>query len=193
VPAEKRFDIDQTLDTAMKLFWALGYDATSMQALLSEMGINRGSLYATYGDKRTLFIAALRRYDRRRRKQHLDSLEKSYTPKNAIRTLFEGWTEIAVSDPGKNGCFLTNTGLEMAARDGEIGAIVAASQEDTEGFFRRLIEAGQACGEIPVTLDSGRTARALLASLLGLLVLARSRPQRPLMDSITEAALETLE
>jgi len=192
MPAEKRFDVDRTLERAMRLFWARGYEATSMQTLLSEMGINRGSLYATYGGKRSLFVAALRRYDERRRKDHLENLERHHTPRNAIRALFEGWIEIALSDPDQNGCFLTNTGLELGAHDREVGAMVAASQEDTERFFRRLIEAGQSRGEIPAELDSARTASALLASLLGLLVLARSRPERQLMRSITEAALETL-
>ena len=63
MPWEKQFDSDAVLDKAMQAFWARGYEATSMQDLVDCMGINRGSLYATFGDKHSLFIQALRRYD----------------------------------------------------------------------------------------------------------------------------------
>jgi TetR/AcrR family transcriptional repressor of nem operon len=58
MPWEKQFDVDEVLDRAMQVFWACGYEATSMQQLVERTGINRASLYATYSDKRTLFLAA---------------------------------------------------------------------------------------------------------------------------------------
>ena len=63
MPWEKQFDPDTALDKAMQAFWAHGYDATSIQDLVDCMGINRGSMYATFGDKRSLFIQALNRYN----------------------------------------------------------------------------------------------------------------------------------
>ena len=148
MPWEKSFDINHALDKATRLFWSRGYDATSMQALVDQMGINRGSLYDTYGDKRSLFIAALRRYDHQFRRNRLAELERKHTPKAAIEALFKGWIKIALDDPGRSGCFLTNTAHEVAAHDAEIGAIVATSQRDTEKIFVRLIRHGQVSGEI---------------------------------------------
>ena len=63
MPWEKQFDVDAALDRAMEGFWSRGYAASSTQDLLGRMGINRGSLYDTFGSKRALFLAALRRYE----------------------------------------------------------------------------------------------------------------------------------
>lgn len=192
MPWAKNFDVDETLDKAMRLFWSRGYEATSMKDLVQGMGINRGSLYDTFGDKRSLFIAALRHYDNQCRKTRLATLERRYSPKAAIQTLFRDWIDLVLSDSAHSGCFLTNTALELSAHDDEVGAIVATSQKETESFFYRLIKKGQVSGEIPMDVNAKQTARVLLADLLGLLVLARSRPERALLQSIASAATSSL-
>ena len=192
MPRHKTFDIDTALDSAMKLFWANGYQATSMQDLLEEMGINRGSFYDTYGDKRTLFVAALRRYDQHYRRKRLDSLAQADSPLAAIATLFNGWVRSILADPGRRGCFLTNTALELAAHDAEIGALVADSQKDTEAFLANLLRQAKSKGEIGDHINVKHSAQSLLAALVGLLVLARSRPERALLRSIAKTALDAL-
>ena len=64
MPRSREFDRDVVLDRAMRVFWTRGYEAASIQRLVARMGIQRGSVYATFGDKRALFFAALDRYDR---------------------------------------------------------------------------------------------------------------------------------
>ncbi len=191
MPWEKNFDIDQTLDKAMHLFWARGYEATSIEDLVKCMGINRGSLYGTFGDKRKLFIAALNRYDLTCRKAQLKSLEHDHLPKAAIEALFQGWIDQVAAD-NHNGCFLTNTALELAAHDDDIGAIVAESQREIEKFFRRLIKKGQQAGEFSMSLSPPKAAKSLLAALIGLLVLSRSRRDRHLLKSVADGALASL-
>ncbi len=192
MPWTKQFDIDATLDKAMQCFWSKGYEATSMQDLVLHMQINRGSLYDTFGDKRSLFISALRRYDEQWRQSRLTMLEQSYLPKEAICRLFQDWIEHALNDPDHSGCFLTNTALELATHDREIGDIVAASQRGIEAFFHRVIQQGQSSGEIAADIDAGQTAQLLLAALIGLLVLARSRPERGLLQTVADQALAVL-
>ena len=58
----KQFDRYEVLDRAMAAFWTRGYEATSIDDLVEATGINRGSLYGTFGDKRRLFLMALDRY-----------------------------------------------------------------------------------------------------------------------------------
>ncbi len=193
MPWEKSFNIDKTLDNAMRMFWSRGFEATSMQDLIQGMGINRGSLYDTYGDKRSLFISALKHYDSGYRKARLAELEREYTPKRAIKALFLDWIDIVMTDADRRGCFLTNTALELSAHDAEIAAIVATSQKETEQFFRRQTKRGQSIGEIDQNLDATHTARLLLAALIGLLVLARSRPERALLKSIANSAMDSLD
>src|ERR1700721_4762124 len=58
----REFDTDAALEKAMRLFWAKGYEGTSVADLTKALGISRPSLYAAFGDKQSLFRAALERY-----------------------------------------------------------------------------------------------------------------------------------
>ena len=188
MPWEKQFDPDAALDKAMRAFWARGYEATSIQDLVHCMGINRGSLYATFGDKRQLFIRALHRYDSSHRQAWTDALAESQTPKEAILGAFEGAVAAALDDGPKNGCLLVNTALELSPHDAEISAIVADALAEMEAFFRTMIERGQAAGEIPARIDPVDVARTLLGLFVGLRVLARSRPEAPLLRTLATQA-----
>lgn len=193
MPWEKQFDVDETLTRAMEAFWARGFDATSMQDLVRCTGVNRASLYATYGDKRALFLAALRQYDERIRKSMLARLEQRYPPREAIRRLFLAFAEQPAVDGVRRGCLLSNTALELAAHDEEVRAIVAAGQQDMEGFFRRMIEHGQADGTIRAVIDPDGAAKGLLAALLGLVVLVRSRPEPALLAAVAGQAMRQID
>jgi TetR/AcrR family transcriptional repressor of nem operon len=192
MPWEKKFDVPQTLGKAVRVFQSRGYEATSVQDLVDEMGINRGSMYSTFGDKRSLFIAALRLYDGEVRRELLSAIEREHPGKAGVRALFDHWIETIIDDPEHGGCFLTNTAIELATHDAQIGALVARSQVDIEEFFGRLIRQGQELGEIPSERDAGESARTLLAMLVGLLVLGRSRPEPALLRSISEGAIAAL-
>lgn len=192
MPWQKQFDADEVLDKAMQAFWSRGYEATSMQDLVDCTKVNRGSLYATYGDKRALFLSALRMYDEKVRGKLLADCEAGPSPRNAIRQIFLAFSETVSREGGNRGCFLTNTALELAAHDREVRKIVAAAQEDLQEFFARMIDAGKSQGEIPDQVRTADTARGLLASLLGLIVLTRSRPDRALLRAIVDDAMDRL-
>lgn len=193
MPWEKSFDVGQALDRAMQCFWERGYGATSMQDIVDCTGVNRGSLYATYGDKRTIFLAALRMYDDRMRRKLLADFEEHYEPREAIRQLFLAFIENVSEAGGNRGCFLTNTALELASHDQEVGQIVGHAQEQIEAFFARMIERAKARGEVPAHVPPTETARGLLAMLIGLVVLTRSRPDKALLQSVVDSALHRLD
>lgn len=191
MPWEKQFNKDEALDKAMQAFWKRGYEATSMQDLVDCTGVNRGSLYATYGDKHALFLSALRTYDERRRHM-LGELERRYSPREAIRKLFGSFIEDADPSGSNRGCFMTNTALELAAHDAKVKGVVATAQEDVEAFFLRMVKRGKAEGDFAEHVKPQEAARALLASLLGMLVLVRSRPDRAVLQSIVADAVRRL-
>ena len=189
MPWEIQFNHDEALSKAMRAFWAHGYDATSMQDLVDCMGINRGSLYATFGDKRSLFIEALRRYDAVYREDWVARLSNSHGPRAAILAAFDAAIAAALdagsSDTGSSdGCLLVNTALELSPHDEEISAIVDHGLSEMERFFRDMIEQGQAAAEIPAHVEPVDTARGLLSLFIGLRVLARSRPEKSLLRSV---------
>lgn len=192
MPWEKQFDKAEALDKALQAFWSRGYEATSMQDLVNCTGVNRASLYATYGDKRALFLAALHAYDERRR-QMLKEAERRYHPREAIRHVFRAFIDDVADAAHGKGCFLTNTALELAAHDPKIAEIVAAAQKDVEAFFARAVKGGKELGDFSPDIKPAEAARSLLATLLGVLVLVRSRPDRTLLQSITADAIRRLE
>lgn len=193
MPWEKRFDTDQVLDTVMQAFWARGYEATSMQDLVERTGVNRASLYATYGDKHELFLSALRMYDEKMRRKLLADLEAEYDPREAIRRLFLAFADRVGKAGGNRGCFLTNTALELAAHDPQARRVVVHAQEEIEAFFARMIVKGRLQGEIARRVDAAETARGLVASLLGFIVLTRCRPERALLVSVMDDAMRRLD
>ena len=191
MPWEKQFDVDQALAKAMQAFWARGYEATSMRDLVTCMGLNRGSLYATFGDKRSLFVQALKRYDETHREAWLAAVRQANGPKDAVLAAFEAAIKAALDQKAggaSDGCFLVNTALELSAHDAEIGAIVARGFAATEDFFHAMIAEGRAAGEIPAGLDPREAARSLLGLFIGLRVLARSRPEPALLRAIAKQA-----
>ena len=193
MPWEKQFDIDRALQRAMQAFWARGYEATSMQDLVDCMQINRGSLYATFGDKRSLFLQALRRYDERHRADWVAALEASGGAKTAVIGAFDSVVDAVLYDGARDGCLLVNTALELSPHDSEVSAIVARGLSEMEDFFRRMIEKGRRTGEIPAQIDPTETARALLSLFIGLRVLSRSRPEAMLLRSVARQAKKLLE
>lgn len=193
MPWQKQFDAENVLDKAMQAFWERGYEATSMQDLVDRTGINRGSLYATYGDKHDLFLAALRMYDDRMRRGMLADLEARAESRDAIRRVFQAFVREISECGGSRGCFLTNTALELAQHDAEVGRIVATAQAETEAFFARMIKKGKSRGEIPAHVKAADCARGLLASLLGFVVLTRSRPDKALLKSVVDDAMRRLD
>ncbi len=188
MPWEKQFDIDAALGKAMEAFWARGYEATSTQNLVDCMGINRGSLYGTFGSKRELFLKALKRYDHQHREGWLGVLAKEPSPRAAIIGAFNGVVESVLKRGARNGCLLVNTSLELSPHDPEIADLVADSFKAVEDFFRSRIAAGQAAGEIPEDLPPRETAQGLLSLFIGLRVLSRSRAEARLLRTIAKQA-----
>lgn len=192
MPWEKNFDIDATLTRAMQTFWAHGYEATSMQDLVAATGVNRASIYATYGDKRALFLTALRKYDGEIRRRMLAELAETKTPAEAIAAVFDKFISQTSVPQGNWGCFLVNTALELAAHDGEIAELVNAAHDEIEAFFLAMIRKGQQSGEFAADRDAKGLAHQALASLLGMLVMIRSRPKEEFLTAVRDGFLNSL-
>ena len=186
------FNETAALDAAIECFRRRGYEATSVRDLTDCMGIGPTSLYNSFGDKRALFIKALERYVDCSVRARLARLESSLPPKQAVRTLIEDVVERSLTDRTRGGCLLINSALEIAPHDPEVRAEIAERLGEIEGFFRRSISAAQSSGTIPRKLNSSDFARLLLSVLLGIRVLARSKPERTLLEGVARPALSLL-
>jgi len=189
----REFDEVTALEAAIECFWHRGYEATSVRDLADKMGISGPSLYNAYGDKRALFVQALEHYLDHSARALIERLENSLPPKQAIRRFIEEIIEHSVSDRERRGCFLINAALEVAPHDRKLGAFVADRFAEIEAFFYRSIKAAQAEGAIPRDRSAKDLARLLLGVLLGIRVLARSRPERALLEGVARPAFALLD
>ena len=164
----------------------------ALDDLAARMGITGASLYNAFGDKRSLFREVLQRYAERSTRERIARLESSLPPKQAVRAFLGEIVERSV-DGDRCGCLLVDTALEVAPHDPELGAEVAARLGEIEAFFQRAISAAQADGSVPPDRDPTDLARLLLGVTLGLRVLARSKPQRELLEGVVRPALALLD
>ena len=187
----REFDEATVLEAAMNCFWAQGYELTSVRELAEQMEITGASLYNAFGDKRSLYRQALGHYLEQTVRERVARLER-LPPFPAIRTFFDEIVERSVTDKQRRGCMLVNSGLELAPYDPEFQKLVAEEMIFIEAFFRRCIEAGQKDGTISAIRPAAELAKLLLSVLLGIRVLARTRPQRAVLEDAANAVLELL-
>jgi TetR/AcrR family transcriptional repressor of nem operon len=189
----REFDEAAVLDAAVDCFWHEGYEATSVRDLAARMGITGASLYNAFGDKRSLFRRALQRYAERSTCERIARLESTLPPKEAICAFLREIIERSLDDGDRRGCLLVNSALEIAPHDPELGAEVAARLAEIEAFFSRALTAAQNDGSVPLDRKPTDLARLLLGITLGLRVLARSNPNRELLEGVARPALALLD
>ena len=157
MPWEKKYDETEVVEQAMRAFWARGYEATSVNDLVRVTGVNRGSLYAAFTDKRTLFLKALRHYDRHYQEDFLDRLARRHGPKDAIMAAFETAARPSTAGDDPGGCLAVNTALEVSPHDPEVRDFVNASFRKVEAFFFDRIESAKRDGAIRSSTSSRGT------------------------------------
>jgi TetR/AcrR family transcriptional repressor of nem operon len=193
MPRPREFDEATALEAAIDCFWKYGYEATSVRDLAVAMWISTPSLYNAYDDKRGLFVKALERYLDQSTRARIRQLEESLPPKQAVRRFIEQIIDRSVSDRERRGCFLVNSALDVAPHDKELGALIAERLGEIEAFFNRSIQAAQCQGSVPQSRSAKDIARLLLGVLLGIRVLARSKPERALLEDVARPALALLD
>ncbi|HEY2403464.1 MAG TPA: TetR/AcrR family transcriptional regulator [Steroidobacteraceae bacterium] len=185
----RQFNEQAVLDAALARFWSHGYEATSTRDLARDMGITGASLYNAFGDKRGLYRRVLEHYIEKSLGERLRRYA-SLPPRRALATFFKEIVQRSVIDPQRKGCLLVNSALELSPHDAEFQQMVSEVFQRIESFFYKCIKAGQADLTITRARSARDLARLLLGVLLGIRVLARSRPERPLLEAAARSALQ---
>ncbi len=189
----KEFDRNEVLQKAMEVFWARGYEATSMQDLVEHMGINRQSLYDTFGDKHTLFLQALDRYQEVETRKFLELMSRPGSVKKIFRDLFSAIVEGSCARKQPRGCLMGNSMAELAARCQATAAkTVRHKQTIEEGFYRALVR-GKKEGELKNTGDPRALARFFYNSFLGLVTTAKATQDRKALEDVVKVTLSVLD
>jgi TetR/AcrR family transcriptional regulator, transcriptional repressor for nem operon len=191
VPRTKEFDETEVLDRALELFRARGFKQTSFDDLTRQLGVSRQSLYDTYGDKNTLFHAALRRYLAGGLERMSRTLDNPAPIREVMGGLFEGIIS-ANSAKGCSGCLTVNTMVELAPHDPEIRELAAAHERAIEGLLAGRFGAAQRQGEIAADRDPAALARFYYHVILGLGVAIRAFSDPESLRPTVHMALESL-
>jgi TetR/AcrR family transcriptional repressor of nem operon len=193
MPRPREFDETTALEAAIECFWQRGYEATSLRDLTASMGLTAPSLYNAFGDKEELFARALERYLDRTTRGRLRRLEKTLAPKKALHRFFAEIIDHSVKDKQRKGCLLVNSALEVAPHHAKCRAVIAEQFGEIEAFFKRRILAAQADKTVSFDVDAADVARLLLGVLLGVRVLARTKPDRDVLEGVVRPALALLD
>ena len=187
----KEFDREEALDKAMELFWTRGYEATGMRELLQHMGIGRQSLYDTFGDKHSLFIEAVKQYNRRVTQGIVDRLKGDGSPLEKVQSVVRSIGN-AVTDGHCRGCLLTNTLIEAAPHDPEIAKAAKTILDRLESTFRLVLQQAVEDGELPNDANVRALARYLTSTIQGLVVMGKASVSRAAVKDIVHVALSVL-
>lgn len=187
----KEFDETIVLKKAMELFWAQGYEKTSMQELVDHMGIHRRSIYDTFGDKRSLFLASLAEYEKVITNEMETLIHRNESVKSAIGEVFQ--FILRSSEKYPKGCLSVNAAVELSLLDQEVDQMATNMFHRSEKMFQDLIEQGKVNGEFSRDIDSEQMARFLHNNLIGLRVLIKTNYTQKELESIIRLALSVLD
>lgn len=189
MPRSKGFEPSEALEKAMRLFWQNGYEKTSVCELLQVMGINRGSMYDTFGDKQALFLAALKRYEETKSKQLLLFLEREGPVRETLYELFSQLPHMTLVDGKKCGCFMVNTANEISIHNQRITQLVQRNFNLFHEGFERILLRGKKTGELSLELDACSTARFLTNSFIGLATISKVTTDPEVLTDIVKTTL----
>lgn len=189
----KTFDPELALDRAVELFWCKGFENTSMQDLVNSMGINRGSLYDTFGDKHALYLKALDRYISRHSVRLVAEQEAGKPARDILRSMLYRLADCTEECRElERGCLMTNTICELCTRDGDVATVVRDSLQRMEDALSGIITESQARGEVAADKDARALARFVLTTLQGMQVMRKAHTRPDVLRQIADQALAML-
>jgi len=185
----KGFCVDAALDAATRVFAAKGYEGASLSELTAAMGINRFSMYATFGNKEALFVKARTRYaqilDRRRK----EALGASTAREGLERLLREG--AAMFTDPAGLGvCFVTQGPLNAPDVSDETKRLLVRNRAAVERVIRERLDQAVGDGELPADTDTRKFARFFCVVIQGMALQARHGATKDDLVEVLEAAMQ---
>jgi TetR/AcrR family transcriptional repressor of nem operon len=168
------FDPDQVVAAATRVFWAKGYEATSMQDLLDATKLSKSSLYPAFGGKQQIFERCIAAYTDQMVERLRARLRASATPLEFIKvTLAEIGSEGAQTKT-PNGCLIMNTASEFGQRDREFARWVDVGITRIRAIMELAITRGQAAGELSNAHSAPLLADYLMSSIAGLRTMVKA-------------------
>ena len=187
----RAFDEETVLDRAAEVFWRRGYEGTSLSALTTAMGINRPSLYATFGSKELLFKRAFTRYHERQVAIARAALDQP-TAYASIEAFLRSSADGLTAEDHPPGCLSIQGGLACAPENAPIAESLAAGRGATEAALQQRLSRAAAEGEIPADVDPRALARFVMALSEGHAVHAAAGAGRADLHASVDIAMRAM-
>ena len=188
MPRSKEFDPERALLKAMSLFWRLGYENTSVEALMREMGVARQSLYDTFGNKRALYLKALAFYRDRTNGAMQRMLESTPSVKAGFTKLLYGLAA-ETREQHERGCLLLSANLQRDPKDVVVSNFLRNNQARVEAIFNSALRRAQKEGELSAKEDTTALARFFVVTIQGMRAIARLHSNRKALEQVARIAL----
>jgi len=192
MPRVKLFDEQEALEKATDLFWKQGYYATSIQDLVDHLGINRASLYDTFGGKKELFERALQWYRLSNSNGIRALLHSQEQVKEGLRSLLRMAVDQSVSTEGK-GCFVVNVTTELLPNDPTIRPLLEENKAGFEQLIQDYLQTGVQKGQLATDKDLRAIAALFFTFYNGLKVVTKVDANQEQLYGTVEALLTVLD
>ena len=177
----------------MELFWEKGFHATSMQDLVSHLGINRASLYDTYGGKEQLFDKAFSHYRASAGNWLAELFQQEVSVKEGFRRLFSTAIMEAMEDPNRKGCFVVNTTTEMVPGNGKMDQTLMEHKTRMERLFVSYVQQGINNGELLADKNAQEIGLMLFTLYNGIRVVSKIDTDANKLQKVVDAGLSVLD
>ncbi|MEQ8287135.1 TetR/AcrR family transcriptional regulator [Thalassospira sp.] len=182
------FDRDAALEKAMLAFWETGYQTTSISDLTAAMGITAPSIYTAFGDKKHLFLEAMRRYA-----GDPTALEKAFalapSAKAAVAKMIEDAATLFTGDATPKGCLLASAAATGSKDAADVREAAAQERRAIHAIIVRRIERDIEAGVLPPETMPIVLADLALAVTQGMSVLARDGADRDALRAVARASM----
>jgi TetR/AcrR family transcriptional repressor of nem operon len=180
----RSFDECEVLDKLVELFWEHGYEASSLIEIVEAAGLNKSSLYNTFGSKDELFYIVLDRYITDKERMLDEALAEGGI--DSLLAFFELQREMVLTTVGARGCMAVNAATELGMRDDRMVEVADRYRRTMREGMRRPLAWSAEHGEIdPAMLDM--YVEILVSSMLGMSVSARSGATRDEMGTLLDS------
>jgi TetR/AcrR family transcriptional regulator, copper-responsive repressor len=189
----RAYDPDQALARATEVFWAAGYEATSLDELGEATHMNRPSLYAAFGDKEALYLATLRRYRDAGRAAMRQALSPERPLREGLSTVYAKALDLYLGgEGGARGCLLISTAATEALRRPAVRAVLANSLRAFDDEFRTRLCLAREQGELPSDADPVALTWVASATLDALALRARAGEPRSLLEAMAASTVDLI-
>ena len=189
----KSFNETEVLEKALNLFWTKGYSATSIQDLVDHLGINRASIYDTWGDKRNLYLESLKLYRKGSSNWLLELVRSDKPAKQIIHDFLDYVIEDSIADTEQKGCFLVNSTTELANQDQSINGLVQENRDTVIKVLTAIIDEGKQDGEITSGRASHELATYLFGVINGIRVMGQTQMEASALKNMADIAISSLD